>query len=284
MMGIDLLAGLEGAVYVVIVFAWMWIAKQAADWRVKNKFDPNELIENSANLALALRRAGLYLGLAIGLQGALWGEGDIPFVEEVVLLVWEGAVLTLFLFIALRLSDAIVIHGIDNDQAVRDGNVAVGLVEMGISIATGLVGYASFVGEGGGIASALVFFALGQIALVLLAFAYERMTSFSVIEQIRAGNTAAGLMLAGMLVSYGLILWSSIAGPSLGWEVDLMSFVASVAMGVLLLIILQWPIDRLFLPGTTFRAEIEESQNHAAIVVAVAVKVALALVISTVVI
>jgi uncharacterized membrane protein YjfL (UPF0719 family) len=283
-MEMKLLAIVEGAAYVVVVFMWMWLAKWVADRRIRTKFDPDQEIEESANLAVALRRGGLYLGLAIGLQGALWGYEDVPFSEEIVTLLWEGAVLTVFLFVALRLSDAVVIHGIDNDEAVRSGNVAVGLVEMGISIATGLIGYASFLGVGGGIASGLIFFVLGQGALILIAIAYEKMTPYSVIEEIRAGNAAAGLMLAGMLVAYGLILWSSIAGPSLGWGEDLANFVASIAMGMFLLIVLQWPIDRLFLPGTTLREEIEQNQNYAAITVAVAVKIALALVISSVVI
>ena len=34
-------------------------------------------------------------------------------------------------------------------------------------------------------------------------------------------------------------------------------------MGIVLLLLLQWPIDRLFLPGTTLRVEIESDRNSA---------------------
>ena len=102
--------------------------------------------------------------------------------------------------------------------------------------------------------------------------------------QIQGGNVAAGLMLGGMLVAFGFVLNASLMGPFVGWTEDVLAFGASAGMGVVLLMLLQWPIDRLFLPGTTLRSEIEENRNPAAIAVAVAVKIALALVISAVLI
>ena len=167
---------------------------------------------------------------------------------------------------------------------MRDGNVAVGLVELGVSVATGLVAAGSFSGQGGGLPSAVVFFLLGQVSLLLLALAYERITPYRVIENVRDGNVAAGLMLGGMLVAFGFILRSSIAGPSAGWVDDLSAFGFSAFAGLVLLLLLQWPIDRVFLPGTTLRQEIETDRNAAAIAVVVSVKVALALVIASVVI
>jgi uncharacterized membrane protein YjfL (UPF0719 family) len=215
--------------------------------------------------------------------GALSGGGT-DFGADVVEMLYEGAAVVAFLFLAQFVTDVVVIHGIKNSEALRDGNVAVGLVEMGISVATGLIAFGSFAGEGGGIQSALVFFALGQLALIAMAVAYERVTPYKVVQGVREGNVAAGLMLGGMLVAYGFILNSSLMGPFTAWVPDLISFGVSTAMGLVLLLLLQWPIDRLFLPGKSFRDAIETDRNAAAIAVAVAVKIALALVISAVLI
>lgn len=282
-MGIKLLALGEGVVFALIVFGWMWVAKRVSDLRVGSVFDADREIEEAANPAVGLRRAGLYLGLAVGMGGALAGWGE-SFQASVIELLIEGAVLTVLLGIALQLTDRVVIRGIRNDEAVRDGNVAVGLVELGVSLATGLVALGSFTGEGGGLVSAVVFFFLGQAALLALALAYEQATPFSVLDDVREGNAAAGLMLGGMLVAFGFILRASIAGPSLGWAADLTGFGFSALAGLLLLLLFNWPIDRIFLPGLSLREAIESQGNIAAVAVAVAVKIALALVIAAVLI
>ena len=278
---VGLLAIGQAIVFLAIAFAWMWAAKSFLDLRMRSVYDGDQEIAESQNLAIALRRSGLYLGVAIGMLGALSGAGS-GFAADVVEMALEGGAMVVFLFIAQAITDAVVVPGIKNAEALRDGNVAVGLVEFGVSVATGLVAYGSFAGEGGGLPSAVVFFALGQLALIVLAVAYERMTPYHVVEGVRGGNVAAGLMLGGTLLAFGFILNSSLSGNFVGWTEDLLGFAASAGMGIVLLLLLQWPIDRLFLPGTTLRNEIETSPNPAAVAVAVAVKTALALVIGSV--
>ena len=118
--------------------------------------------------------------------------------------------------------------------------------------------------------------------LVAMIVVYERITPYSVIQEVRDGNPAAGLMLGGMLVALAFILNASLVGPALGWAADLQGFGVSAAMGMGLLLALQWPIDRVFLPATSIREHIETQRNVAAVGVMVAVKIALALVISAV--
>ena len=112
----------------------------------------------------------------------------------------------------------------------------------------------------------------------------EQLTPYGVIELVRQGNAAAGLMLGSMLVAFGFIMRASIAGPSAGWQQDLVAFGVSAGGGIALLLLFQWPIDRLFLPGITFREAIERDGNVAAISVAAAVKIALAIIIAAVVV
>jgi uncharacterized membrane protein YjfL (UPF0719 family) len=273
----------EGVVFALVVFAFMWLTKQLGDVRSRAHYDADVEIEERANLALGLRRAGLYLGLAVGMTGALTG-GGAGFQTDLMELVIEGAILSGLLVVALILTDRVVIHGIDNQHALSQGNVAVGLVELGVALATGLIALGSFSGEGGGVVSAVVFFGLGQLALIVLAIVYEKVTPYQVIEDVRDGNAAAGAMLGGVLVAFGFILSASLTGPSIGWVEDLTGFGISAVAGISLILLFQWPIDRLFLPGLSLQRAIEGERNVAAVVVAVAVKIAIALVIAAVMI
>lgn len=277
------LALLQGLVFAVVTFAALWIARAVASASSRAHYDADHEVEEAANLAAALRQGGLYVGLAVGMLGALSGGGR-DFAGDLLELSIDGACLLVLLFVARAVTDRVVVHGVRIDAAIAQGNVAVGIVEACVLVATGLVANGSFAGQGGGLASALVFFVLGQLALLLLALAYEFMTAFEVIREVREGNTAAGLMLGGMLVAFGLILEASISGPFVAWSADLSAFAVSAAAGLLLLLLLQWPIDRLFLPGMSLAVAIEERKNTAAIAVAVSVKVALALVIGAVLI
>ena len=272
---------LEAVVFAAVAFVWMALAKVASDLRVRSTYEADREIRENGNLAVALRRGGLYLGVAIGMLGALSGGGG-GFRRDLLEMTLEGAAMVVFLYVALLVSDRVVITGVRNDDVVREGNVAVGLVELGICLATGLIAYASFAGSGGGIASAVVFFALGQVALLVMTLVYERVTPYQVVEAVRNGNAAAGLMLGGMLLAFGFVLHASLLGPFRGWVQDVTAFGASAAMGIALLLLFQWPVDRIFLPGTTLTAAIEGSPNPAAVAVAVAVKIALALVIGAV--
>ena len=273
----------SGIAYAVIAFFFMWLAKKLADTRVADEFDANHEIEEKNNEALALRRGGLYLAIAIGMLGALSGPST-GFWRDVQELAIDGAVVTVFLFAAFYINNWIVVHGIDNDEAVRNQNNAVGIVELGSYVATGLIAYGSFSGEGGGIWSAVVFFALGQLALLIIVAIYEFITPFNVIDNVRRGNTAAGLMLAGMIVALAFVISASITGDSQGWSQDLTSFGASAGMGIILLMLFTKPIDMLFLPGTSIRTEIEQDRNVAAIMVTVGVRLALALIIGAVIV
>ena len=269
--------------YAVIACFFMWVAKKLADSRVADGFDANYEIEEQGNLALALRRAGFYVGVAVGMLGALSGS-SIGFVSDVKELALDGALVTAFLFVALYLNNWVIVHGIDNDGAIRQKNVAVGLTELGSYVATGLIAYGAFSGQGGGVVSAIVFFTLGQAALLVFVVLYEAITPFRVIEEVRANNASAGLMLAGMVIALGWIIKASIVGDFHGWSQDLSTFGVSVVIGIILLLLFTVPVDKLFLPGTTIRTEIERDQNVAAIAVTVGVKVSVALVIGAVVV
>jgi uncharacterized membrane protein YjfL (UPF0719 family) len=271
----------QALVYATLAFFFMWIAKRLLDLRMRPLYDADREIAESGSWAISLREGGFYLGIAIGMLGALSGQAG-SFAFDLLWMAVEGGMVVVFLFVAQAIAGAVVVPGVRNSEAVRDGNVAVALVELGISLATGLVAYGSFAGEGGGLVSALVFFFLGQLALILLTLLYEYITPYDVIAGVRAGNVASGLMLGGMLLAFGFILEASLAGSFNGWVEDLASFGFSATFGIALLLLLRAPIDALFLPGTTLIEAIETSPNPPAVAVAVSVKIALAVIIGAV--
>lgn len=272
----DFSQAIELAALLPAAFLWMWVAKAVFDFFERSA---DTAIHEESNVAVGLRRAGLYLGIALGLIGAISGPSGGFMVDLLALLV-DGGTLTGLVLLAAWVNDRLVLPGIDNSKALRAGNIAVGTVELAMFVATGLIAMGAYSGLGGGTISAVAFFLLGQVALIVLVRIYEIVTPFDAIGQIRDGNTAAGVMVGGMMVALGIVLSASAGGDFTGWSTDLTAFAISAAVGVVGLLVLIWPIDWIFLPSTTFRIEIERDRNVAATAIGASVQIAIALVIT----
>lgn len=190
------------------------------------------------NLAVSLRHGGLYIGLAIAMTAALQGSAS-GFVPGVVEILRDGAVIVVAILVAQKLSDWWVVPGLDNNQAVADGNTAVALTEFGSSVATGMIASASFGGGEGSWLTAVVFFALGQLALIGCFWAQERLLPGSFVAEVARGREGAGVAVAGVLIALGVILRASIAGPFLGWRASLGAFAVYALGGILFLMAFQ---------------------------------------------
>ena len=280
------------ALFVVISVLLIWIAKIIADRRT-TEFNDDIQIDNG-NRAVGIRRAGFYLSVAIALSGALSGVSKGLWMDTVWLLI-DGGLILFCLFASRFFNDRIMLANIDNDtecmrlfknqSGIKEkGNTTVGIVECGMYIATGFILSGSLSGASISLAesilSTLLFFVLGQAALLFFGFVYQLITPFNVREQIKANNPAAGIGLAGMLIALGIILFASIRGPFTGWISDITSFGIYTAYGMVMLIIFRFVIDRLLLPTTNLAVEITEDRNTAALVVAESAIVAVAVIIA----
>ncbi len=282
----------QGFTYVIVGIFFIWLVKKVDDWRTK-EFDDDVHIDDG-NIAVGLRRSGLYLGFAIALSGAIGGSSK-GFLLDVIQLLVDGLIITGFMFSSRSINDFIMLGNINNDkECIKEfvrpdggkciGNTAVGMVEAGMYIATGFILNGAISGTGGtflqGIASAILFFVLGQLALLVCGFLYELITPFNVRNEIKDNNLAAGIGLGGILIALGIILMSSISGPFTGWTNDLTSFAIYAVFGIVMLLIARAVIDKLLLPTTNIATEVKEDRNSAALIVVVSAINAVAIIIA----
>ena len=282
----------QGLCYALVSILFIFLAKQLDDWRTKD-FDDDRHIDDG-NVAVGLRRAGLYLGIAIGMTGALSGD-SAGFWADMLYLLADGVVITGCLFFSRFINDFIMMGHMNNDREcvkvfilgdgrTATGNTALGMVEAGMYIATGFILNGSMSGGGGSffqsLGSALLFFVLGQVVLLVFGLVYEIVTPFHVRDEIKQNNPAAGIGLAGILVAMGIILKGSLAGPFTGWANDIVGFLVYTVFGMILLLGLSALVDRFLLPSTDIATEIKEDKNVAALVVVQATIIAIALIIA----
>lgn len=265
-------------VFPFLALLLMYIVKRLDDMRTP--FNEDEEITSGSNLAIALRKSGIYLGLALGLSSAFWGtSGDV--LNDIIGFLKAGAFMMAALFVAFEVNDRLILWKVNNDQAVKEKNVSVGIVEFASYIGSGIIMHGSFSGEGGGILAAAAFFLLGQAALVGAFYLYELVSPRKIgmeIEEKR--NEAEGIDVAGMLVAFAIVLRASIAGPFTGWIPGLEGFGIYFVAGLIFLFAYRYIGNRLFLSRIVYDSAIGIERNPAVAVVSSVIQVAMALVIA----
>jgi uncharacterized membrane protein YjfL (UPF0719 family) len=271
---------LASLVFLSLALGVFWLAHHFCARRIDKAGDAplGEHLDTHANAAVALRFAAFALACALGLCGPLMAP-SAGFFRDVAGFALTGAALLVLLALALALLDWLVLPGVDNTKAILEGNVAVGLVEAGGGLATGLILKAAFSGQGS-ILSGVVFFALGQIALALFFKLLEKLSPYDDQSEMAGGNMALGLHLGTMLVCLGLILASAVSGDFTAWARDLTAFGLAAVRGVVLLLAGCWLADRYFLAGRSLTEEIVRDRNAAAVIAGMGVKIGIALLVA----
>ena len=236
------------------------------------------------NHAIALRRAGAHLGLAIGMLGVLSGTASGGFVHDLLLSAGYGALALVFMLVSLQVTDRLLLPGVDNTKELGNGNLAVGITEFGALLMTGVIAYASVKGDEGGVGSSLIYFAVGQASMVLLILAYEKIRpGIDLVRRIQQGQAACGIYLAGKAIAYGLILQSAIVNSGTGDFLDnAQQFLFVALAGVAMLAVFEILADKLIVTGTTVAKLLDENRVAAALQLA-SVKIGVALVLGLVI-
>jgi uncharacterized membrane protein YjfL (UPF0719 family) len=136
----------------------------------------------------------------------------------------------------------------------------VGAIEAANTVAVGLVIHGTLA-AGGHLLEVLVFWALGQVTLVVSARIYHWMAPFDVHDALEKDNVAVGVAFAGMLLGIGNIVRFAAQGAFVSWTQNL-GFFASVALfGLVALPAARFAADRLLLPGGRLTHELVHQER-----------------------
>ncbi|MBF0516946.1 MAG: hypothetical protein HQK97_07495, partial [Nitrospirae bacterium] len=154
---------------IVIVVFFLFVSKKTADFLTK--FDDDYAVEKGGNTAVALWRFGHYFGMAIAMAGAMDTESTL---SDVLSFFVTGALISVLFFVSHYINRYLFLMGVDHNRLIGQGNAAIGMVECGIYLASGLVLGGVVSGGGGGLLSAIVFFALAQFVMALVFLITQR--------------------------------------------------------------------------------------------------------------
>jgi uncharacterized membrane protein YjfL (UPF0719 family) len=251
---------LHSLVYLVEALVMFILGKYVFQWLHRRINLETELVERD-NLAVAVDMGGYLVGLTLALGGALWGTSASLW-KGIVAMAGYGTLAIILLNLAGWLNDWLILTRSDADrEIVEDRNCGVGMVTAANHVATGLILNGVLSGEGGGLVALLLFWVLGQLALVAAAKVYDRLMPYDVQLALEKDNVAVGTAYAGVLLAIGNIVRFSVAGDFVSWTKSLGGFGISVLLGLVLLPLVRLAVDKLILPGGRLTQELVSQEN-----------------------
>lgn len=248
------------SVLVVIFYLMFFIGKLVHDVIHREYNLTIELVERD-NPAIALAIAGYYLGLVFGLGGTMVGPSK-GIMEDILDLLIYGTLSIVLLNISWFICDKIILSRFRvTDELIRDRNQGTGAVSFGISVATGLIIYGSVAGEGGNIWSATIFWAIGQVILIISALVYNLITPYNIHSEIEKDNVAAGVGFGGALVAMGIVVGLAARRDFHSWSEDLLDYAVISACGLIFLPIVRFLTDKILLPTVKLTDEIANQET-----------------------
>lgn len=213
--------------------------------------------------AEAAGAGGYFLAVILSLGGPISWAAE-SFLEGAAVALGFGALAVVLLNASIWAADKTYLRRLRLEKRVAGGSLGAGLLRAAHETALGLVILGASWGDNGGVMVMLSFWLLGQVLLGAAVTIYFKASGFDLGGELDKGNTAAALSAAGMLAGFGLIAWSALSGPFLGWGRSILDTAAYYAAGALGITAFRAAADFVLLPGATFRGEILKGNGNVA--------------------
>lgn len=247
-------------VYIISAFVLFFIGKIVYDC-INRSYKLNEELVKKDNTALAIAMVGYYLGLTFAIGGVIAGP-SAGLMEDIVDILIYGPLAIILMNISAVINDKCILYKFNNTkELIEDQNVGTGVVECAVYLATGLIIFGAISGEQGGLVTAIVFWGLGQIALILTGLIYNLITPYDIHYHIEKDNVAVGVSFAGALIAIGNVIRHAVSGDFHSWSENLGVFVSFVGLGLVLLPIIRFATDKVLLPGAKITDELVHQEK-----------------------
>ncbi len=251
-------------VYLAASFILFFIGKVAYQLFHPKVKVADELVEKD-NFAFSLAYVGYYIGLVFAIGGAIYGESDGLWLDLMDIGVY-GLLTIILLNLSILINDKILLSGFSvKKEILEDQNAGTGVIEGANAIATGMIVLGAIHGEGygfgGPIVTGILYWALGQVLLIIASRVYYAITPYNVQAEIEKDNVAAGIGLAGAIIAIGNLIRFALMHDFDSWIITLEDVGIDVAIGLIFLPIARFLTDKILLPGQNLTDEIVNQEK-----------------------
>ncbi|MDQ2179955.1 DUF350 domain-containing protein [Marinifilum sp. D714] len=249
----------DAVVYIAVAFAIFLIGKFVYQL-LHPSFKVKEELVKKDNFAFAIAHVGYYVGLLLAIGSAIVGPSN-GLVNDIIDIAVYGLLAIVLLNCSIFLSDYLMLRNFSiRKEIIEDQNAGTGIIEGAVSVASGLIIFGAVSGESGdmlfGILTAVVFWAFGQLALILTTRFYNWITPYNIHDHIEKDNVAVGIGFAGAIIAIGNLIRFGLVGDFEGWLPSFTETGFELVVGLILLPVMRLITDKILLPGEKLTDEI----------------------------
>ena len=254
----------EAVSYVFGAFVMFFIGKLVYDLLHKKIDVKSELVEKD-NFAFSIAHTGYLVGLLLAVGSSIVGPSKGIFIDFIDMAIYGGMSIIL-LNLSIIICDKVILRKFSvYKEIIEDQNEGTGVVEAAVAIASGLIIFGAVSGESGGIAhgilTAVVFWAVGQVVLILTSIIYNLTLSYNVFDEIEKDNVAVGVAFAGILIAIANLIRFAVSGDFISWSESFANIGIELIIGLLLLPVVRFLADRVLLPGRKITDELVNQEK-----------------------
>jgi uncharacterized membrane protein YjfL (UPF0719 family) len=254
----------ESVTYVIGAFIMFAIGKVVYDLIHKKINVKDELVEKD-NFAFSIAHTGYLAGLLLAIGGSIVGPSN-GIINDFIDMGIYGALSIILLNLSIIINDKVILRKFSvYKEIIEDRNEGTGVVEAAVAIASGLIIFGAVSGEGTGLVhgmlTATVFWAVGQVVLIVASLIYNFTLSYDVFGEIEKDNVAVGVAFAGVLVAIANLVRYAVSGDFISWADSFSKLGIELVVGLLLLPVVRFLADRVLLPGRKITDELVNQEK-----------------------
>ncbi len=231
-------ASLAVLLLVVLEVSLRFLTKAPSIRQNREDNNPADALRHAGDVVATFLIAGTVADMCTkgeSLTSDLWHSALFGLVAQVLFLVCSRAQTRFFL--AQRLAGE-----------VERGNPAAGVAAAAHSVATGILAANAVAGDDlHDLGTSLVFFVLGQVALLGIVALFRMLTVYDDSEEILGENMAASISYAGVTVAVAVLVGRASEGDFTTWGESLVGFAQVVAYAPLLYVVRQFVVGSVVL-------------------------------------
>ncbi|TMP38366.1 DUF350 domain-containing protein [Pseudoalteromonas rubra] len=257
--------------FLIVLFIAKWLYNATTSYSTFTE------IEQNKNLALATSISGFLIAVTMMYVAVLQGpsKGLITDIINVSLYSLTGLGL---LVLTRVINDKLLLPKFCNKaQIITHQNLPVGIVQFASYITAGLIVSGALMGEGSFV-SAIVFYLLAQIVLLIASKLYDLLTQFDLHQELKNNNMAAAISFAATKIATGIILFHALRGGLETWSHSITLFFIDALIALALLPVVRLLTDLVLMPGVRVNKAIAQGNSAVSLIEgSVAVSVAIAI-------
>ena len=254
----------EAVTYVFGAFIMFFIGKLVYDLIHKKINVKSELVEKD-NFAFSIAHTGYLAGLLLAIGSSIVGPSN-GIVNDFIDMGIYGGISIILLNLSIIICDKVILYKFSvYKEIIEDRNEGTGVVEAAVAIASGLIIFGAVSGESDGVVhgvlTAVVFWAVGQVALILTSVIYNLTLSYNVFDEIEKDNVAVGVAFSGVLIAIANLIRFAVSGDFISWGESFSNVGINLIIGLLLLPVVRFLADRVLLPGRKITDELVNQEK-----------------------